>query len=174
MSDHIAPPILFRWTGEVMEPHPRAMKDCDAFYVVGEAYRLVEHQERSQKSHAHYFSAIGEAWQNLPEHLAERFPSSEHLRKWALVKAGFADSRQLVASSKAEAIRLAAFIRPCDEYAVVTVSEAVITVWTPRSQSMKAMGKRDFQASKDAVLSILAGLIGTTVDGLRANAGAAA
>ena len=56
---------------------------------------------------------------------------------------------------------MAAFVKPMDEFAIVTVSEAVVNVWTAKSQSVKAMGKKDFQASKDAVMAILAEMIGT-------------
>lgn len=170
-----APPILFRWQGDGFTPlTPRAAAACDEHYVVGQVYRLVEQQDRSQASHNHYFAAITEAWRNLPDAVAEQFPTAEHLRKFALIKAGYADSRQIVASSKAEAVRLAAFIRPLDEYGIVTVSDAVVTHWTARSQNMRAMGKKDFEASKQAVLDLVAGMIGVTRDQLSANAGQAA
>lgn len=167
-------PIPFRWEGDAFRPLPTWGKRCDEMFVIGQVYQLVEHEDRSIRSHNHYFAAVAEAWANLPENLTEKFPTAEHLRKFALIKAGYADSRTMVASSKAEALRLAAFVRPMDDYAVVTVSEAVVTVWAARSQSMKAMGKKDFQASKDAVLGIVAEMIGTTPTALTSNAGKAA
>lgn len=163
-----APPIPFRWTGDSFEPLPRFARDCDRFFVVGQVYRMVEEQDRSDASHRHYFAMINEAWQSLPEPAAERFPTPEHLRKFALIKAGFADSRTFTASSRAEAVRLAAFMRPVDEFAIVTTDGATVTMWTARSQSMKAMGRKEFQASKDAVLRVLAELIGTTPNALAA------
>lgn len=153
-----------------MVPPSRLGKLCDKHFVIGQTYTLVEHQDRSVRSHQHYFASINEAWQNLPEDLVERFPTAEHLRKYALIRAGFADSRQLVASSKAEALRIAAFTKPCDEYAVVTVKDCVVTIWTARSQSMRAMGKQDFQRSKDAVLEVLAQIVGVTPASLQQNA----
>jgi hypothetical protein len=110
---------------------------------------------------------------NLPDHLAQQFTSPEALRKFALVRAGYADSRTIVASSKAEAQRMAAFVRPLDTFAVVTVSDAAVTVWAARSQSARAMGKRDFQESKDKVLDVIAALIGTDPTTLAAHAGQA-
>ncbi|WP_431861469.1 hypothetical protein [Azospirillum sp.] len=142
--------------------------------MVGEVYRLSEHQDRSDASHRHYFACINEAWENLTEHMAAQFPTPDHLRKFALIKAGHADSRQMVASSKAEAVRLAAFIKPIDDYALVLVDGAVVTVWTARTQNMRAMDRKTFQASKDAVLAIVAEMIGTTPAALSANAGQAA
>lgn len=149
-----------------MVPVGRSMKEANAAFVVGERYRLVEHQERSTASHRHYFSCIADAWANLREDAQANYPTPEHLRKWALVKAGYYDERSIVCSSKAEARRIAAFVRPMDEYAVVVVSEAVVRVFTAKSQSMKAMGKREFYESKDKTLSVIANLIGVAPEEL--------
>ena len=167
-------PIPFMWDGESFSPIGRYAKEADKHFVVGMVYRMVEHQERSKISHDHFFASVEEAWQNLPEGQAERFPSPEHLRKYALIRSGFGDSRQIVASSKAEALRIAAFIQPFDEYAIVTVKEAIVTVWTAQSQSQRAMGKQVFQKSKEAVLFLLSEMIGTDVTTLSQNAGRAA
>lgn len=156
----MASPIIYRWSGEAMEPLARFHNEVNAHFVIGATYELEEVLERSSASHRHYFAVIREAWLNLPERLAERFPDPDHLRKFALIKAGFRDERSIVCSSKAEAQRLAAFVRPMDDYAVVTSSEAVVTVYTAKSQSSKAMGREGFQASKEAVLGVLAEMIG--------------
>lgn len=158
------PPIAFRWTGEAMVPSHQVV--ADRHFVIGERYTLIQHEERSQASHAHFFACVADVWQNLPEAEAERFSTAEHLRKWCLIKAGYRDERTIVASSKAEAQRIAAFIKPMDEFAIVTVSEATVVVYTAKSQSLKAMGKREFQASKDAVLQIAAEMIGAQPDQL--------
>lgn len=174
MNENVAPPITFSWDGEHMVPLCHLERLCDKYFVIGQTYQMVEQQERSHRSHAHYFACVNEAWKNLPEDLTERFPTSEHLRKYGLIRAGFADSRQIVASSKAEARRIASFVKPCDEYAVITAKDCVVTIWTARSQSMRAMGKIDFQRSKDGVLDALAKIIGTTTDDLKRNAQEAA
>lgn len=151
-------PLPFRWTGDSFEPlHPRR---ADKEYVVGEVYDLVPVEQRSRASHAHYFSALTEAWRNLPESMDEQFPTSDHLRRWALIKTGYADERSIVCASKAEALRVAAFIRPLDSYAIVAASEATVKVWTAKSQSMKAMGRAEFEASKTAVLDLVSKMIG--------------
>ncbi|AZO77521.1 MULTISPECIES: hypothetical protein [unclassified Bosea (in: a-proteobacteria)] len=147
--------LPFKWNGEAMHPLPGFAKRCDAAFVIGEVYNLEAIEQRSAKSHAHYFASVNAAWQTLPENLAEQFPTSEHLRKWCLIRAGYAEQRQIVVSSKAEALRLAAFIKPMDGYAVVSVRECVVIVWTAESQSLKAMGKQRFQDSKTAVLELL-------------------
>lgn len=171
MIDNI-PPIIFQWDGEAFWPrHP---KIADKHYVVGEIYALIPHNQRSSKSHNHYFACVTEAWKNLPEEYAERFPTDEHLRKWALIKAGFYDRTDFVASSKAEAVRIAAMLRPIDDTAVVIVKDCVVARMTAKSQRYRAMGKADFQASKEAVLDIVAGLAQTTPAELKANAGESA
>lgn len=154
-------PIPFQWDGEAFRPaSPYWARRADLAYVVGETYPLVPHEARSSASHSHYFARIAEAWQTLPDDLLAEYPTSEHLRKKMLVKAGYADERSIVCASKAEAGRIAAFIRPMDEYAVVIVREAAVRVYTAQSQSMKAMGRKTFQESKDAVLGLIDDLLG--------------
>ena len=156
-------PLAFRWDGEAFVPAGQGWaRRADRALVVGQVYNLVEHEERSSKSHSHYFAMIRESWQSLPEHLIEQFPTPELLRKYALIKAGFADSQTFVAGSRAEALRLATFLRPVDEFSIVTVEGASVTRWTAKSQNHRAMPKGEFQRSKDAVLEVIAGMLGVT------------
>lgn len=167
-------PLYFTWSGDAMVPLPRFAERARKQYEVGQKYRLVEEHERSTQTHNHFFASVTEAWKQLPEDIAVSYPSVDHLRKWALCKAGFADERSIVAGSNEEARRIAAFVRPSDPYAVITVGGNVVKVYTAKSQSRKSMGARDFQASKTAVLEIVAGLVGVDVDTLASNAGRAA
>jgi hypothetical protein len=162
-------PCSFIWDGESMTPSSRNMaRLADKYYTIGERYLLVPHEQRSAISHRHYFASVNEAWQNLPETYADRFPTPEHLRKWALIKAGYFDSRSIVESSKAQAQRLAAFMKPIDDFAVVTIEGSAVTVYTAKSQSMRAMGKGEFQRSKNAVLEVIASMTGVSVGELAA------
>ena len=168
-------PLQFTWTGEALEPSTSwAAIQANKQFVVGERYPMEVHQGRSAASHNHQFAAITEAWKNLPDEYAERFPTAEHLRKYALIKGGYCEQRQIVCASKAEALRLAAFIKPMDTYALVTARDAVVTVYTAQSQSRKAMGGKQFQESKEAVLDYVAGLVSVSRDELERNAGQAA
>lgn len=149
-----------QWDGEVMRPARGFAALADKQFVVGELYTLDEADPtRSMRSHRHYFAAVYDAWLNLPEGEGQRFPTADHLRKYALIKAGYRDERSIVCSSKAEAVRLGAFVKPMDDYAIVAVSEAVVRVYTAKSQSPRAMGRKVFQESKDAVLGELARMI---------------
>lgn len=167
-----APPMVFTWDGEHMVPlRPRL---ADEHFVIGQRYTLTEFHQRSAASHNHYFAAVHDGWQNLPEHMADQFPTPEHLRKFALIKAGYADSQSVVCASRAEALRVAAFVRGADEFSVVTVSESTVTRWTAKSQSMRAMGKKVFQESKTAVLDVIAAMISVAPRQLAREAGRAA
>lgn len=163
----------FLWTVDgVMRPvRPRAAAQQ---FVVGRTYSLEVQEPRSSAQHKYYFSAIAEAWRNLPEALAEEYPDSETLRKKALIRTGYRDERSIVCASKAEARRVAAFIEPMDRYAIVTVSEAVVRVYTARSQSVRAMGRAEFGESVEKVLAFCANIIGVSGGELDRNAEQAA
>ena len=88
----------------------------------------------------------------MPERYGDAIPSVEHMRKWALIRTGYRDERSIVCASKAEAKRVAAFVKPMDDFAIVVVNEATVAVYTAKSQSQKAMGGKEFQKSKEAVL----------------------
>jgi hypothetical protein len=159
MSDDY-PVILYEWDGDHMVPLQRFVGVCNKQFVVHGRYALVRREGRSKISHDHYHACVHDVWQNLPEDLAERHPNPDHLRKHALIKCGFADEHSIVCASVAEAQRIAAFIAPIDSYSIVTVKGPVVTRYTAKSQALRAMGKKDFQASKQAVLEYLSNLIG--------------
>ena len=152
------PPLAFQWDGDSMVP--LNAKRADAFYTVGERYIMAPVSQRSDATHKHEFAWLREAWMSLPDDLAERFPTAEHLRKWALIRAGYSDSHTITCASKAEAIRIAAFIRPIDEFAVVTTNGPTVTRYTAKSQSRRAMGAKEFQDSKTKIMEVIARLIG--------------
>lgn len=157
-------PLPFRWSGEAFEPLGRFRKSCDDRFVVGQVYSLEEVHERSQATHNHFFATIADYWRHLPERFDGRWPTPEHFRKWALIQVGYRDERSFVAGSKAEALRLAAFLRPVDGYSVVIVDGCVVTVLTAKSQSRAAMRTKEFQDSKEKVLTLLEQMVGVERD----------
>ena len=169
------PPVQFAWDGESMTPTtPFMARLADQHFVIGAEYRLVEDHARTEKTHNHYFASVADAWRTLPEHLAEEYPTAEHLRKKALIRCGYADERTIVCASKAEAQRVAAFVRPMDHYAIVTVNEATVRVYTAQSQSKRAMGAKAFQQSKTDVFAFLDRLLGVPTGDTKRHAGQAA
>lgn len=155
-------PIKFTWDGEAMVPASGYWsRQCDKQFVVGEQYRLAEEHERSQISHNHEFAFISEAWNSLPDHLLEQYPSPEHLRKYALIRKGYATMVQHPCPSKAEAERLQAILAGhVDKYALVIRRDAVVTVYEAESQSYRSMGKKRFQESKTAIMEFIGDLVG--------------
>ena len=150
--------ILCTWTGEAFVPRPgfHAKRANEAFGA-GEMVVMNVENERSMRSHRHYFASIKEAWDNLPERhaLAPWAQSPEHLRKYALIRTGYCDIITHPCATQAEAFRWAAIIRPMDEFGLVTTRDAVVTRYVAKSQSVKAMGSKEFQKSKTDVLEWL-------------------
>lgn len=166
--------IAYRWTGEAMKPVPYFADEAKRAFKIGEMYRLSEINERSTNTHNHYFACLTEAWRNLPEEIADRFPKVDHLRAYALIRTGYCNSASLVAGSPEEAKQIAAFMRPLDEFSVIDVKDCVVTRYTAKSQSYQAMDKQEFKASKDHVLEFVATLANTTPAELAINARVAA
>lgn len=157
-------PILYTWSGEAMVPLSRFAPRCDKTFVVGEVYRLDAVEERSQKSHNHYFATLTEMWLSLPDAIAVQFPTVEALRKHALIMTGYRRERKFVTGSPVEARKLAAFLRPQsidDDYAIISVAGPAVVEWKAMSQSRKAMPEKgQFNRSKQAVLDWVSDLIG--------------
>lgn len=167
-------PVAYRWINGHMVPlnsffATRAAKQ----YQPGATYVLVPNEARSPESHSHFFAALHDGWLNLAEEYAEEFPTSAHLRAWALTKAGYADKNVIVCATSEDAIRTAAIASTRDKIRIIEVSGRTVTVWIPHSQSRAAMGKERFQDSKSKVLDIVAAMARTTRQDLEANAGKA-
>jgi hypothetical protein len=153
-------PFAAIWTGEGWDVAKRDLARANAEMVVGQRYVIECAEERSWKAHRRYFALVREAWLNLPEDKARQFPSPKALRKRALIKCGFRNTRSIVCGSKAEALRLSAFISEGDPYAVILVDGATVISHTARSQRGRAMDRDTFKRSSEAVLELLAEMIG--------------
>lgn len=154
-------PITYQWTGTAMMPATQCLERCRNMFKVGGVYTLEAPKGRTRDSHKHYFACINAAWQNLPEDQADRFPSPDHLRKWALVRSGYADETAVVCDTEDAAFKVAAMARKLDGYAVITCRANTVRTFTARTQTEQAMDAKDFQRSKEAVLMTLARLIGS-------------
>jgi hypothetical protein len=163
-------PLHAIWTGAAFEPTRRYLKDCAALSA-GELYKIEVFEERSEISHRHEFAWLRTAWRNLPENIADRFASPEHLRKRALIDAGFYNEMAIDAGTNAAAIRVAAGFRSHDEFIAAVVRGPIVLIRTAKSQSYRAMGADDFQKSKTAILGIISALIGVKPEELEREAG---
>jgi hypothetical protein len=165
-----------------MVPLPIYLSECNRDLVVGEVYKLEPIEERSQKSHGHYFACLNEIWKQLPDEMRERFHNSQdYMRKWALIQTGWTTEWyhvfDTVRDAQASAQRLQMDMFDRDEVGVVKHSGRTVQMFHARSQAMRgehAMNKREFQESKDDVLEWCVKLIGVTVGELSENAGRAA
>ena len=137
----------------------------------GEQYTLTPIEERSMASHNQFFASINGYYDNLPEKIAARWPSSTHFRRWCLVETGWFDEKEFDMASEKHAKMLGTFIRTEDEYARIVVRGTKVIVRRAKSQSLAAMGKKDFQASKEAVLGLAEHLVGVNPSTMMKNAG---
>jgi hypothetical protein len=135
--------ILCMFDGTGFAPStPFHLRRARERFGAGELIAISAENERSMKSHRHYFAQ-----------------SSEHLRRYLLIRAGYSETTTYACESKAEAARLAAAIKPLDEFGVVAVRGNVVLRFAAKSQSVKRMGAKVFQESKDAVLSLAETLV---------------
>jgi hypothetical protein len=155
-------PLLFEAIEDgVLAPAKRCRAEAARRFLPGQTYLMEEVQERSQATHAHYFARLHDLWMSLPDDAAMQFPTSEALRKHALVMTGFRRERKFATSSREEARKLAAWLRDGEsDYAIISVKENVIIEWRPLSQSYRSMPKGQFGESKRAVLQWIEGLLG--------------
>lgn len=164
--------LAFRWDGETMRP--LRAKLADETFVIGQIHWLEEEKPRSVASERHQFAWLREAWKNLPEGLADQFPSAEHLRKRALIDAGYYHEEIIDAGSAAAALRIAPAFRKLDDLALTVVRGSLIVRRTAKSQRRHFMDAKEFQESKEKIMEIVAGLIGVTTEQLQHEAGRAA
>lgn len=172
-------PVVFKFSdvftedGEVikaMVPLARYGNVCARQFMENEEYPMVVLEARSRASHSHFFAALHDGWSNLPE-TEKRFPTPEHLRKWALCHTGFCVEKNFVCETPSHARRLAAFIRSIDTYGVITLQGNVVRIFEAESQSAAAMGKEKFQASKKAILELIESMVGVDPGTLKKQAG---
>lgn len=137
------------------------------FFVDKERYLLEAREERSGAQHRAFFASINEAWKSLPEGTEGRWPSPDHLRRWALCKAGFADEDVSIWDSPSDARRAAVMMRKLDGYAVIEVKGNTVRRFTAKSQATRHMDKKTFKESCEAVERVISSVLGTTVGELR-------
>jgi hypothetical protein len=156
-------PLWYRYNGAVMVPMRPEL--AEAQFVPDYRYLLEAHHERSHARHRAYFASLHEAWQSLA---SDQWPTTEHLRKYALIRTGWRDERVFACESREQAERMAVWLKPFEQFAVITTEGTLVRAWTARSQSYKAMGRDDFNRSMDDVLDYVAGLLGIPKDVLAA------
>jgi len=193
MPDNKNRPVMFRWKtvdvvkegGDivrytVMVPHQRFKRLCDKQFVDGEDYALTRVENRSLASHNHYFAALSDAYDNLPESWANQFAAKElaarderieYMRKWILaVPLGYRHEEVHDFDTEKDAQRFAERVRRRETFSFIKRVGSQVVIWTAKSQDMRSMGKEEFEASKKGVLDYLAEVIGVSRAKLESNA----
>lgn len=142
----------------------------------GETVLVSIERGRSPSAHKHQFAWVKDAWASLPEAEAMQpyAETPETLRKHALIATGFHQTYTLDCGGIATAQRIKAVLVAAEAgkhgYAIGRVRGPVVTIWTPESQSVRAMGGKRFQESKAAILDWIAGKLGVSPEQLKRNA----
>lgn len=132
----------------------------------GEVVGITIERGRSGASHRHQFAWLKEAWLNLPETLRDApwAETEETMRKHALIATGYHQTTVIDCGGNAPARRVKAALVAAESkahgYALAQVRGPVVTVWTPESQSVRAMGGKRFQESKTSIMEWIAAQIG--------------
>lgn len=167
MSDYLVA-CIFRADTATFEVLPRYQARAREQFADGEVQMMEAREERSSASHAQYFAAVKEAHNNLNEAARAQLPTSEHLRKWALIKAGYFHETLMACETKQQAIAWALWMRRRDDYSEISAVQLegedgqrhwYFRLREAKSQRRAAMNKQQFEQSKRDVLDILAGEI---------------
>lgn len=162
----MADPIRLRCIGGALVPVWGNAIAYVAQLGEGEIVIATIERERSEKSHRHQWAWLADAWRTLPEADANHpwAKTPETMRKHALIATGHANCEVMVFGSNAAAERGGAYLlrlaSDAHGYAVAEASGATVRVWTPHSQSARAMGAERFQKSKQDILEWVAARIG--------------
>ncbi len=117
--------------------------------------------DHSDPARHRYFAILRDAWSNLPDHWRALCPTSEHLRKYALVKVGHCDTIVVNGGSKKAALEVAAMAKVLDTFAVTDVRGAVVVIYVARSQAKRMQPKKAFLECAEKVYAVLGEIIGT-------------
>lgn len=154
--------IRLRYAGEgQFEPTGIAVSTLlDKTLVIGECYRFDIYHDRSESFHRKYFAAIADSWEHLREPWNVMLPSPEHLRKYALCKAGWCDVATIVSKSKEEVVNTINSVKLLDTYCLAIPSGNVLTIYKARSQARSYQDARDFYETAVKVFHVIGEMIG--------------
>ncbi|MBS0369030.1 MAG: hypothetical protein JSS57_07515 [Proteobacteria bacterium] len=172
MSEERIPAYMMVWRPDIGEfgafvPVRGVARVVASKYEAGLGYLLEPAVLGSTPFERMFWAVLQNGWSQLRESEHATYPTSEHFRKRALIKAGFYRMSEAVFDTPADAARAGAIAQMDDEYSVVLVKGEVMRRFT--AMSMKVRNKKDrdnFRTMADAVLALLADKIGVTVDDL--------
>jgi len=139
---------------------------CQRKLKPGARVKMEVTRPRSGKHHRFLFGLIGKAFENLPEDLTEKFPTPERLRVWAEIRCGYCTAADFVCENDEEAARVARAVTWGDEYALATIRGNVVYAFRAKSIDYASLGQDDFNELFEKMASVLAKLLGVTVEEL--------
>lgn len=166
---HPAGPVALEWWRDMAMPNGRRV-----------VVKITDNWGRSRRTHDHQFAWLADAHANLPEWYVGKpwAASPDTLRKKALIETGFCDVAEFNCATPDDAMTAARlFYKQATEahgYAKFDVEGVSVSVFTPHSQSNKAMDAATFQRSKTAVLNWVAARIGVEPETLAREGGMSA
>lgn len=169
-------PALFTYEGDgTFTAAPRFRDKLDAEFVCGATYVMEAVEERQAARDKAYHAEMRDAWANLPEHLAERFPNPTDFRRYCLAQCGFAHVSRMAMKTTKDA--LAALSVMAGLGIMASLDGAVLVIVKPMSQKISGpdkMEKEERLRSYRMTLDYAASLIGTMSEDLQRNAREAA
>ena len=100
--------VLVGWDGKVFHPIGNdARRRAKTLLTTGDRYVATFNLQRSERSHHHYFAALEELFNNLPEGIANEFFKREHFRKRGLIETGWRNEEQYLMGSERDAMTMA-------------------------------------------------------------------
>ena len=105
----------------------------------------------ADKMRQRFFAQLRDVHGNLSDEHRRRFPSSETLRKHALIAIGHCDVMTVIAGSKAAAPGVAAALKSKDHYCIIDIRGDVLTMYTARSMARRALLKKQFHEVAEKV-----------------------
>lgn len=156
-------PVIFTCLDDYsMVPQTRFNSLCSRQFVPGEEYALAPIDEVSQHDRGGLFAAVRAAWENLSEEFDGKFPTVEHLRKWALIEVGHHTQAEYALATKEDAEKMALAARRLDEYARIAIHEQVVVIRTAKSIAAHAIKSVEFKALKKKVLDLVGSMSNST------------
>ena len=98
----------------------------------------------ADKMRQRFFAQLRDVHGNLSDEHRRRFPSSETLRKHALIAVGWCDVMTVLAGSKAAAPGVAAAFHSKVPHCIIDIRGDVLTIYTARSMARRALLKKPF------------------------------
>lgn len=120
--------------------------------------------DQSDPMRRRFFAIVRAVWKTLPDALAKQYPSPVHLRKAALCRVGWCESKVTTCGNRTSAIQVAALVSHLDRYAIVDITGSVVTVFTARSLRKRGCPKKTFSEVSRKCLQWLSDLVGSDVE----------